>query len=102
VAAVVSMVWSPGRRSVFFYCPGCNGPHYIPVTAATGPLWDYNWSLDKPTLSPSLGINMDEPERRCHSFMKDGKLEYLSDSFHSLAGTTVDMQPLTDEQLAYL
>lgn len=32
----------------------------------------------------------------CHSFLKRGKWEFLSDSAHSLAGKTVDMVPLPD------
>lgn len=33
---------------------------------------------------------------RCHSFVRDGKIEFLSDSTHKLAGQTVDLPPLPD------
>lgn len=33
---------------------------------------------------------------RCHSFVRDGKIEFLNDSTHSLAGQTVDLPPLPD------
>lgn len=48
--------------------------------------------------SPSIGLpwmgslrNGDYPESRCHSFITDGKIQYLSDCFHELAGQTVDL-----------
>ena len=32
-----------------------------------------------------------KPEQRCHLFVKNGQIEYCSDSTHSLAGKTVPM-----------
>lgn len=32
----------------------------------------------------------------CHSFLRDGKWQFLSDCAHELAGQTVDMEPLPD------
>jgi hypothetical protein len=31
--------------------------------------------------------------RRCHLFIRDGALQFLSDCTHKLAGQTVDMVP---------
>ena len=46
--------------------------------------------MDKPTFSPSMACNMGT-EIQCHSFVCDGKIEYLSDCRHELAGQTVEM-----------
>src|ERR1044072_4953064 len=36
------------------------------------------------------------PRGNCHSFLKNGQWEFLSDSAHKLAGQTVPMVPLPD------
>jgi hypothetical protein len=77
------------RGAVYgFECPGCKYHH----TFLVGPNgWTWNGSLDKPTFSPSLLVNANTPQARCHSFVKDGKIEFLSDCFHALKGQTVDL-----------
>jgi hypothetical protein len=69
---------------VHFWCPGCETAHGInPKT------WSWNGSVENPTFSPSvLAIG---PNLRCHSFVTDGKIQFLSDSKHALAGQTVDL-----------
>lgn len=69
-----------------FYCPGCKSFHMI--TSAGG--WVFNGNMDKPTFSPSLVADANS-NSVCHSFIRDGKIEYLSDSHHVLAGQTVDL-----------
>ncbi len=82
-----------GGKDLVFYCPGCNMYHSFTVERTTdGPLWTWNGDMDKPTFSPSLGINMSNPEYRCHSFVRDGKIQFLSDSYHKFAGQTVGME----------
>lgn len=70
----------------YFYCPGCKNYHVFDSR------WQFNGDLDKPTFSPSLLCNPDHAERRCHSFVRDGKIEFLSDCYHELAGQMVEMQ----------
>jgi len=76
-----------------FYCPGCEGNKAVPVKPhANG--WEWNGSIDSPTFSPSLlwnvgGGNPTQPI--CHSFVKDGMIQYLPDSTHKLAGQTVEI-----------
>lgn len=69
----------------YFYCPGCKNYHVFDSR------WQFNGDLDKPTFSPSLLCNPDHVERRCHSFVRGGKIEYLSDCHHELAGQIVEM-----------
>lgn len=80
-----------------FLCPGCNDWHVV----NSG--WTWNGSVDTPTLDPSVLVTYpavpdasDEfpewrTERRCHSFVRNGRIEFLGDSTHSLAGTIVDL-----------
>jgi len=106
-----------GCRSLVFVCPGCESAHAVPVEG-DGSKWQFNGDLEKPTLSPSLLIrtghyagyfdddgdicwckyNADHPEDKapftcgvCHSFIRDGKIEFLSDCTHKLAGQTVEL-----------
>ena len=68
-----------------FFCPGCKCSHVVDAR------WTFNGDLDKPTFSPSLLCNPDHPASRCHTFIRDGNIEFLSDCFHELAGTTVEI-----------
>jgi len=36
-------------------------------------------------------VNRDFPAARCHSIVTDGKIAFLTDCFHTLAGQTVDL-----------
>lgn len=75
-----------------FHCPGCGYGHSFRVNSdAARPQWSWNGSLDKPTFSPSLLCNKDFPESRCHSFVKDGNIQFLKDCHHKLAGQTVEL-----------
>jgi hypothetical protein len=74
-----------------FHCPGCKGGHPVEV-----PHWTWNGSMDAPTFSPSLLCNPSYTELRCHSFVKEGMIQFLPDCFHELAGQTVEI-PAWDE-----
>jgi hypothetical protein len=86
-----------------FKCPGCASAniaggfdsHVIPTTGPKA--WQFNGDVERPTLSPSILAH--ETKRhdgsvfapRCHSFVRDGRIEYLTDCGHALAGQTVDL-----------
>jgi hypothetical protein len=76
-----------------FYCPGCKHHHcyWTKLLRPGQPVWNFNGDLENPTFSPSLLNAKDDPERRCHLFIKNGKIEYCSDCHHELAGKTIDM-----------
>jgi hypothetical protein len=77
-----------------FRCPGCNGIHSI-----TKEIWDFNDDLEKPTIKPSI-LSKFTPKSEgmspkvCHSYVTDGKIRFLNDSTHDLAGKTVDLFPV--------
>ncbi len=80
-------------KLLVFHCPGCgyDHPFHTGGDANDHCQWDWNGSMDKPTFSPSLLVFGTVPERRCHSFVRDGKIEFLSDCFHALKGQTIEI-----------
>lgn len=75
------------NNHIVFHCPGCNEMHEVDSR------WAFNNDMDKPTIHPSLLVtcNYADVEHRCHSFVKDGSIQYLQDCTHQMAGTTVDI-----------
>lgn len=115
---------APGLR---FDCPGCGEAHVVPVRVGSKVpnAWEWNGSLERPTLSPSLLVTTghhtpgfdkskdpcwctydaehpDEPSgfscRTCHSFVREGRVEFLGDCTHSLAGKTIDLPLISESQ----
>lgn len=78
-------------------CPGCKMRHgiYITPTEYNYPVWSFDGNLEKPTFAPSLLVTWDHGEeheaRRCHSFIRNGVWEFLTDCTHELAGQKVPM-----------
>jgi len=68
-----------------FFCPGCNCAHWFKTTG-NSKRWTWNNNYDSPTISPSISV-----PNQCHSFVRDGKIQFLSDCKHKLAGKTVDL-----------
>ena len=71
-----------------FYCPGCEYSHAF--------LEDGHWRFDGneecPTFEPSLLHRASDGAKfTCHIFVRGGKIQYLTDCTHKLAGQTVDM-----------
>jgi len=74
-----------------FHCPGCKYDHSFRVNGdATRPQWHWNNSIDKPTFTPSLMVNRGT-DSQCHSYVTDGKIQFLNDCHHALKGQTVDL-----------
>lgn len=76
------------RPALLFFCPGCNEPHCVIVGGSTPPVWEWNQNLEAPTFSPSILVT---GQIRCHSFVRSGRVQFLPDSGHALAGQTVDL-----------
>lgn len=90
---------------LMFRCPGCGEPHMVTVGEGSGPRWGWNGSGDAPTFTPSILVTWSEPsdvpeefddtskdiKRVCHSFVTDGRIQFLEDCTHALAGQTVDL-----------
>lgn len=83
---------------VLFECPGCEEGHQIDTAK-----WEFNNDYENPTFSPSYLTWVDPNPKadpkfrngkyyngfRCHSFIRNGYIEFLSDCTHKLAGQTV-------------
>lgn len=92
------------------HCPACGEAHHLSTK------WEFNGDLERPTFTPSLLVQSGhhvtghsgpcwcdyqrehpgEPSfscSSCHSHIKDGAIQYLSDCTHAMAGQTV---PLPD------
>lgn len=82
-------------ESLYFQCPGCDMLHPYHVSG-NGPMWQWNKNAEAPTFTPSLLVDKDRPERRCHLFLTDGKIQFLGDCFHDLKNQTVDMVDIPD------
>lgn len=92
--------------SYWWWCPGCadfngHGAHRIDDR------WPEPIGLpDKPTINGSYLSYGHEPtddsvpgykgSPQCHSFIKEGHIQYLDDCTHSLVGQTIDMVPVPD------
>lgn len=76
------------HQGYIHYCPGCDMHHCFDSR------WTFNGDFDKPTFSPSMLVRYpwgpDKEQRHCHYFMRDGKIQYLSDCTHELAGKTIE------------
>ncbi len=97
-----------------FYCPGCKTLHGVKIAGVGA--WSWNGSGDAPTFDPSVKVtsghyvndhrggecwctyNAAHPENPsgfecfcCHCFVRDGRIQFLSDCTHALAGQTVDL-----------
>lgn len=104
---------------LMFWCPGCDGAHAIPFNREERPSWTYNGNPDAPTFQPSILVtshewrppvtdeNLEEYKRSpwpqekadtiCHSFVTDGRIQFLGDCTHALAGQTVDLPDFEDD-----
>lgn len=84
----VSKISGPdGTEYRAFTCPGCGDPHVLPVTGARK--WGFNFSDDSPTFTPSILAK--NHRYVCHSYVTDGRIQFLGDCTHNLAGKTVDL-----------
>lgn len=90
--------------ALMFVCPGCiaggpegyEGLHSLPVNVEgefDKPSWDWDGNLEAPTLSPSI---LSRGYGVCHSFLRQGIFEFLTDSTHPLAGQKVPIPDLPE------
>jgi hypothetical protein len=111
MAAIGTKLRSVGPTGLAFKCPGCKTNHQVCKDR-----WTWNQSGDAPTFQPSVlvtGIRHDLTDEefdeavalpegvdrtthpkfgmRCHSFVTDGMIQYLSDCHHDLKGQTIPM-----------
>lgn len=114
MSALSKVLRSVEPGCVAFWCPGCSERHVIPIGTGYGPRWGYNGNPETPTFTPSILVRSghfvpghegdqcwcnwpDKDEfpdlkcRVCHSFVTDGRIQFLGDCTHALAGQTLDL-----------
>lgn len=104
-----------------FWCPGCEMAHRVQHGTGSGPRWEWNGNTEKPTFTPSVLVTgrdftpkgeadyeawyaagcqknadgslhtFESADTVCHSFVTDGRIQFLGDCTHSLAAQTVDL-----------
>lgn len=84
-------------KGFLVYCPGCKSAHPIHVARGPnnpGPCWSFNGDLERPTFAPSILSNPENHPSypRCHSYLRDGAWQFLSDCSHELAGKTIPLE----------
>jgi len=79
-----------------FFCPGCKCGH-----AFETPKWKFNGDMNKPTIRNSILHPGSEKERertngryghRCHCYVTNGKIQFLSDCTHELKNQTIELK----------
>ncbi len=75
------------------FCPGCERMHMFDKR------WTFNGDFDRPTFTPSMLVYQPNPEKpaskynqRCHSFVTDGKIKFLSDCTHDMVNQTLELE----------
>lgn len=69
-------------------CPACGDWHLFDGR------WTFNGDFERPTFAPSMLVSTSVKGRRstvCHSFVRDGRIQFLDDCAHGMRGTTHDL-----------
>lgn len=110
-----------GEVVLMFWCQGCETHHAPIVESPDGRRrWTWDGNRERPTIEPSVLVRSGHymPEHKagdpcwcsyneqhpdapakftcgvCHSFVRNGRIEFLSDCSHKFAGRTVDLEDL--------
>lgn len=116
MAKIKDMNWDgKGTKAWRFFCPGC-GEHHAPIEGR----WGFNGDYERPTFTPSILVRgtkltelgeqqhlawidagcpktdqvLDHVNTVCHSFVTDGRIQFLNDCTHALAGQTIELPDL--------
>ncbi len=90
MAILKALDFGRGRKGYRFWCPGCEMNHAV-ATEGGEPVWSFNNDPERPTFGPSIRVRH---AGLCHSYVEAGKIRFLSDSTHGLAGQEVPLPDL--------
>lgn len=111
-----------GEDFLTYWCQGCEASHTVHIGSGYGPRWRWNGSADAPTFEPSVFIRTGHhvpgvklmPDGRCgfcvsaeedghptlcsvcHTFIRDGRVQFLPDCTHRYAGQTLPLPDLPE------
>jgi len=106
---------------ILIYVPGPFHNRMLPIIlkgsrdkCERSPIWSWNGDTEKPTLKPSIltngkrqmtdeeyqramkGEKIELDDMRCHTWINDGKVQFLNDCTHEFAGQTLDLLEIDD------
>lgn len=100
----------PTDPTMFLYWDvAANEPNafWVKPAGVNNSSWSWNKDFEKPTVTPSILNTSSKHENwqtgeitspwRNHIFIREGKIQYLSDCTHTFAGQTVDMVDFPDD-----
>lgn len=75
-------------------CPACGNGHLFYTSN-----WSFDGDVEYPTFNPSMLVHANKTgdQKRCHSFVREGKIQYLNDCGHDMKGQTVDLPVLHED-----
>lgn len=83
------------------YCPGCKHHHgvWVDKPNANGAQWTFDGNMESPTFNPSLlyTIKFGDTSKKpyvCHSFIRNGNIQYLNDCTHEYSGKTLLLEDI--------
>ena len=100
-----------------YWCQGCDMLHQVAVGEGDVPRWGYNGNPEAPTFTPSVLVRWHQwtppaynpeiaakiksgeivqtkVEKVCHTFITDGRVQFLGDCTHQYAGQTLELPDL--------
>ncbi len=119
---VSKKLYQPRKGHLAYWCPGCEALHILPIRGEVNADHTWNVSTDKeiPTFDPSIDVKIGHYTGRllqpphcdtcndaingrykseclhCHSWVRNGRIEFLNDCTHDLANKTVDLPDLPE------
>lgn len=118
----MSKVKQAADGAILFWCPGCDEAHHFRVTPGrNGAVWTWNGDENSPTVQPSILVRSVRPIQNgkplrsheyngpypptegifdpfiCHSFIREGRIEFLNDCSHEMSGQTIELPNWGDQ-----
>lgn len=92
------------------WCSACRQLHEFAVDRPfrNGARWSFSGPADAPTFTPSMNIRIgpypDSSKKAgqievCHYLVNHGRIQYLADCTHAMAGQTIEMPDLPQDVL---
>lgn len=95
---VAKHISDDGKKTSYrIHCPACKNSHVFDER------WTFDGNYETPTFSPSMLVHEDKTWRensndkhghRCHSYVRKGVMEFLSDCTHSMKNTRVELEEI--------
>lgn len=85
------------QKGYMIFCPACKCAHVFDER------WNFNGDFFSPTFKPSMLVNASQDQKdasqgelghRCHFYIINGHIQFLSDSTHGMINRTVKLEPV--------